>query len=337
MRYSKVFLSAAGYELAPNVVTSQALESRIAPVLEALRIPSGQLESLTGIRERRWWDAGYRLSEGAVRAGKKALESAGIGPEKIEALIYAGVCREASEPATACAVAAGLGVSANAAIHDISNACLGVMNGILDIANRIELGQIKAGMVVSCESAREINDSMIASMLADKSMDHFKLSLATLTGGSGAIALIITDGSLGGPHHRLLGGNLRAASEHHGLCQWYRDTMSTDAPAVLKYGVTLAQRTWKGLLDVLGWDEGSVDKVICHQVGGAHRSSVLAGLGISEDKDFSTFEYLGNIGTVSLPLTAVIAGERDFIKPGELVAFLGIGSGLNCMMLGWEW
>ncbi len=25
------------------------------------------------------------------------------------------------------------------------------------------------------------------------------------------------------------------------------------------------------------------------------------------------------------------------LKPGDRVAFLGIGSGLNCMMLGWEW
>ncbi len=337
MNYTKAFLSATGYELAPNVVTSGALEARIEPVLKDLRIPLGQLEALTGIRERRWWDEGYKLSHGAVSAGKKALSAAGVGPEKIEALIYAGVCRESSEPATACAVAAGLGVSSSAAIYDISNACLGVMTGSLDIATRIELGQIKAGMVVSCESAREINDSMIASMLKDRSMDHFRLSLATLTGGSGAIALLITDGSIGGPHHRLLGGAVRAASEHHGLCKWDRDSMSTDAAAVLKFGVALAVKTWATLLAGLAWSGGEVDKVICHQVGGAHRSSVLSSLGIPQEKDFSTFEYLGNIGTVSLPLTAAIAEEREFLTPGDKVAFLGIGSGLNCLMLGWEW
>jgi 3-oxoacyl-[acyl-carrier-protein] synthase-3 len=38
-----------------------------------------------------------------------------------------------------------------------------------------------------------------------------------------------------------------------------------------------------------------------------------------------------------LPLTAALAEERDVIRPGDRVGFLGIGSGLNCMMLGVEW
>jgi 3-oxoacyl-[acyl-carrier-protein] synthase-3 len=43
------------------------------------------------------------------------------------------------------------------------------------------------------------------------------------------------------------------------------------------------------------------------------------------------------MGTVSLPLTAAIADERDILEAGDKVAFLGIGSGLNCLMLGMEW
>ena len=37
---------------------------------------------------------------------------------------------------------------------------------------------------------------------------------------------------------------------------------------------------------------------------------------------------------MSLPLTAALAEERDFLRPGDRVGFLGIGSGLNCLMLG---
>ena len=77
--------------------------------------------------------------------------------------------------------------------------------------------------------------------------------------------------------------------------------------------------------------------MICHQVGAAHRDTILRSLGIAPDKDFSTFPYLGNIGTVSLPLTAALAEEREFLRPGDRVGFLGIGSGLNCLMLGVEW
>jgi 3-oxoacyl-[acyl-carrier-protein] synthase-3 len=40
---------------------------------------------------------------------------------------------------------------------------------------------------------------------------------------------------------------------------------------------------------------------------------------------------------VSLPLTAALAEEREFLRPGDRVGWLGIGSGLNCLMLGLEW
>ena len=66
-------------------------------------------------------------------------------------------------------------------------------------------------------------------------------------------------------------------------------------------------------------------------------AAVMKAIGLPLEKDFQTFEYLGNIGTVSLPITAAIAHERGFLGSGDLVGFLGIGSGLNCLMLGVEW
>ena len=85
------------------------------------------------------------------------------------------------------------------------------------------------------------------------------------------------------------------------------------------------------------WSGSDVDRVISHQVGSAHQNTILERLEISIDKDFPTYPFLGNIGTVSLPLTAALADEREFLNVGDRVAFLGIGSGLNCMMLGWQW
>lgn len=392
-------MESIGYELPPMVVTSDELEGRLQPMYETLRISPGQLEALTGISERRWWDEGYSLSEGATAAAHKALAQSNVKPSDIETLIYAGVCRENYEPATACAVAARLGISQDAYVYDISNACLGVLNGIIDIANRIELKQIRAGMVVSCESSREIVEIMINRMLSEKTMEIFTSSLATLTGGSGAAAVLLTDGSFGNSNiHRLIGAATQAAPEHHRLCRWgvtmsptelgkmiltpdklmatvddmlspetiptiMRDLMtseklptvvanllpskklpqvltefmSTDSVSVLKHGVKLGVRTWGSFLTKMGWAREEIDKVICHQVGSGHQETILRELGISRDKDFSTYKYLGNIGTVSVPMTAAIAEQRKFLKRGDRVGFLGIGSGLNCMMLGWEW
>jgi len=72
-------------------------------------------------------------------------------------------------------------------------------------------------------------------------------------------------------------------------------------------------------------------------VGAAHQDTLLRAIGIPKDKDFTTFQYLGNIGTVSLPITAALAAERGVLKSGDLVGLLGIGSGLNCLMLGAKW
>src|SRR5262249_56321276 len=129
-----------------------------------------------------------------------------------------GVGGEQFEPATACRVAAALGVSPDAAVYDLSNACLGVLNGIVDIANRIELAQVKAGLDVSCETAREINDAMIDDLLRERSLDRFRTSLATLTGGSRAGAVLVTDGSFGSRPRRLLPGANPAPPPPHRPC-----------------------------------------------------------------------------------------------------------------------
>lgn len=346
MRYSNVTIAAFGYELAPNVVTSDDLEKRLAPVYEKLHIQPGQLEALTGIAERRFWDRDFQLSEGAVKAGQKALNASGIARNEIGMLVYGGVCREKLEPATACSVAHGLDLGPETQIYDISNACLGVLTGMVQVANAIELGQIRAGMVVSCETSRPIVEATIERVLASPSMDIFKETLATLTGGSGAAAVVLTAADFFPKGHRLKGGVVRSASEHHNLCTWsFEDDsvtnlgqiMRTDSVNILKHGVALGADTFRQFRQTLDWTDDQPNKLICHQVGSTQQRSILASLGIDKTKDFPTYRFLGNIGSVSLPITAAIAHERQFLQTGDLVGFLGIGSGLNCLLLGVEW
>ena len=348
-----------GYELAPCVVTSDELETRLASVYKKLHVHQGQLFQMTGIRERRYWEPGYTVSQGATEAAKNALRDAKVPADAINMLIYAGVCREHFEPATACHVAAGLQraghvIDASAHVYDVSNACLGVLNGVLDIANRIELGQIRAGMVVSCETARTIVDTTITRLTNNPVMEEFKTAIATLTGGSAAVALILSDGSFGESERpRLRGAVVENAPEHHMLCRWglethpdpqatgteakLREFASTDAVAVLEHGVALGSRTWDKFLAEMQWSLEDVDRSVCHQVGSAHRDVMLRTMGLSHEDDFVTYEYLGNTGTTALPVAAALAHERGFLAPGHRVALLGIGSGLNCMMLGVDW
>lgn len=346
MRFTKASIAAIGYELPAQVVSSQELEQRLAPLYKAQRIQPGQLEALTGIRERRYWEPGTKMAGGAARAGAKALRAAGISADQIGMLIYGGVCRDNLEPATACAAAHSIGLGSNTQIYDVSNACLGVINGIVQAASAIELGHVRTALVVSCESARQIVDLTIERMLAEPTMENFRWCLATLTGGSGAIGVVVCDSSLAPDGHRLLGGVIRSRTQFHELCRWGPDTgvhatapmrMDTDAAGVLEHGVELGVETWHAFLEEMGWTAESVERTICHQVGAPHRETVMKALGVPLEKDFQTYEFLGNIGTVSLPITATIAEERGFLERGQRTAFCGIGSGLNCLILGVDW
>ena len=69
-------------------------------------------------------------------------------------------------------------------------------------------------------------------------------------------------------------------------------------------------------------------------MGRAHQKLLYETLGLDESKDFCTFPELGNVGSVSLPITLALAMERGLIQKYERSALLGIGSGLSSIMLG---
>lgn len=346
MRWKNVCVEAIAYALPSEKLTTTVLEARLAPMYASLHLDQGHIETLTGIRERRVWPAQAKMGECAAIAAKKALAQSGVTASELGAVIYAGVCRDNLEPATACAVAEAIGTGPDALVFDVSNACLGVLNGMVEIANRIELGQMRAGLIVASESSREIIDSTVARLNDDPTLERYRLGLATMTGGSGSVAVVLTEAGFSDSEHRLVAAAAQSAPEHHRICRWgptkgllgeTTNVMDTDASAVLEHGVELGQQTWKRFLEASGWRTEEVDRVICHQVGAGHRREVLGALGIDGSRDFSTFETLGNMGTVSVPLTAAMAAEAGFLRSGDRVAFLGIGSGLNCLMVGLQW
>ncbi|MDD3000867.1 MAG: 3-oxoacyl-ACP synthase III [Candidatus Riflebacteria bacterium] len=346
MKFTKVFLEAIGYELPQHIVTSVWIEEQLSALYRKLYLQPGQLEALTGVRERRWWNTGHVNAAEAAKAAKRALAETDVPVEDIGAVIYGSVCRDNFEPATACQVAAELKVKPNTIIHDVTNACLGTMTAIVDIANRIELGQIKAGIVVACETAREITQIMIQRMLEEGTMEFFKQAMATMTGGSGAVGIVLSDGTYGQKGPRLVGGVTLGAPEHYAMCRWGADKriparapqmMETNAIGMLRHGGELIRKVGDAFFNELNWTREELDKIISHQVAASNRDAIINNLGLTLDKDFSTFQFLGNMGTVSLPVTAAIAEERGFLEKKQKVGFIGIGSGLNSMMLGWEW
>lgn len=349
MKYDKVIIDSIGYHLPTQIVKTQDIERELKPVYDKFKIPMGQLEWLTGIEERRWWPRDFVIAEGAAIAGQKALETASVQSDDIDTVVYAGVCRDFKEPATACHIAYELGVTEKADVFDISNACLGVMSGIISIANQIELGQCQVGIVLACESSRTINEDSMNLLKRNPTMDTFRKTLANFTGGSGAVAVIVRSKDyrpdISGTLGRLTAATHRTAPAFHNLCRWgmtredngfYQQFLETEPSEVLKHGVQLGVKTWNAFTESHQWSPESIDRSVSHQVGKAHRQAILKALGIAASKDFISYPKLGNIGSCSLPVTTAKAMETGFLKSGDRLALLGIGSGLNCLILGVE-
>ena len=344
LRYTQVCLDTFGYQLPPRILSSQEIEDRLAPLYQRLKLPAGRLELMTGIRERRLWPTGTRPSEAATMAGKIALDKGDWNPSSIECLIFTSVSRDMMEPATASFVHLELGLPASCLIFDISNACLGFLDGMVMLANMIELGQVRNGLVVSGETAEELLESTLISLVQDPGLSRkaIKPAFASLTIGSGAIALVMKKAERTDAGLRLIHGSWRANTAHSDLChgnqRGARTTlMETNSEELMHRGVETACQTWEQFSSSTGWGKDDIDCFFCHQVGTAHARLLFERLGLDSSRNFETLETLGNVGSVSAPITMAMAIEKGIYIPGQKAALLGIGSGINCMMLGVEW
>ncbi len=344
MRFENTCIESLAVALPDEVWTSAAIEERLRPLYERLKLPAGRLELMTGIRERRMWPAGTRPSDASAAAGKAVLAKSKLSPAQVDLFIHAAVSRDMLEPATAAFAHRKIGLPGTAQIFDVSNACLGFLNSLTLAAGLIESGQIRCALVVAGENGRPLVEQTLRTLL-ERSLNRNEIKpyFANLTIGSGAVAAMVCHRLLVQGHaHRLLGGVARAATQHSELCQGDAHgtdslAMQTDSEQLLLAGVGLAQETWNEFTGKNGWAGESFDRFICHQVGSTHRRALYERLGLDLARDFSTFETLGNTGSVALPATLSAAIDAGAVREGQRVGLLGIGSGLNCLMLALEW
>lgn len=348
MRYQNVCVEAVTCTLPPHVVSSADIEEQLAPVYNSLGMSVGRLELMTGIRERRFFPPGTLPGQVSATTVNEAIEQSGIDREYFGCLIHGSVCRDQMEPATASGVHFEAGLPSGVLVLDVSNACLGLLNGVILLANMIELGQVRAGIVVGTETGRDLVEGTIDSLLQDSDVTRkdVKMAFASLTIGSGSAAIVLCDKKLSKTGNRLLGGAFLADSESHHLCQGDseserhgdgRPRMRTNSEALLHAGIDLAEITWRAAKQVLNWTNQTVDKAFTHQVGKAHRKLLYERLALDPTTDFSTLSFLGNTGAAALPTALAMGIERGHVKSGDHVALLGIGSGLNAIMFGMHW
>jgi 3-oxoacyl-[acyl-carrier-protein] synthase-3 len=340
MLFKNVAIEALAYELPPHRVSSAALEDQIAPTMERLGVKPGRIEELSGIRERRFWDAGTQPSEVATLAGRKVIEQAGIDPARIGAVINTSVTNDYIEPATAVFVHRNLGLSQQCTNFDIRNACLGFLNGIQTVGMLIEAGEIDYGLVVNGENVEEaaIHPTIRRLQRPDLSVQEFRDNFATLTLGSGAVAMLLCHKRLATTSHVVNGAVTMAATEHNRLCLGRDEQMVTDASGLLTAGVKLVSETWQLAGEKLAnWSDEQIALYAPHQVGARHVAAVAQAVGLTPAKLHLNFQTLGNIGPAAIAIGLAQAAESGRLKAGDQVGLLGVGSGINCSIMSVTW
>lgn len=332
-RFDDVAVVALAAREAPEVVTTDEVDERLAPFYERTRTRPGLLRTLAGVEERRRWPEGVSFMDAAALAAREALAASGVPPERIGLLVDTSVCRERLEPSSAVTVHDALGLPTTCMNFDLSNACLGFLNGMHLAGTLIESGQIDYALIVDGEGTREIYDNTVTALNgADTGRDDLSDNFASLTLGSGSAAMVIGRASAHPEGHPIVRGFFRAATQHHELCVGSLDGMTTDARALLDSGIELAKLAWDDA-DTIGWLDA--DRYILHQVSKVHTAAMIDTLGIDPDRVPVTFPRYGNIGPAAIPFT--LWSVADTLSAGDRVLCMGIGSGLNASVVELRW
>src|ERR687893_764024 len=242
---------------ATRVVTSDALDDALADTYRRVGLRPGLLERLAGIRERRWWGEGVTFVDGAAEAGAKAISESGVDPAAIGLMVNTSVSRRYLEPSTAVAVHHALGLPRSCQNFDVTNACLGFVNGMELAAAMIDSGMVDYALIVNGEDARPVQERTIELLnrpdtVTKDVLGHF----ATLTLGSGAVAMVLGRADRHPEGHRLIGSVSPAGTEHHELWTGDNDGMQTDLKGLLAAGLQLSEELWADAAPEFDWSGG---------------------------------------------------------------------------------
>lgn len=318
---------------APEVVTSAQFDEILAETYERIGAQPGLLESLAGIRERRWWPEGHLFTDAAAAAGAKAIAASGVRVEEIGLLIDTSVCRDRLEPSSAVTVHHALDLPSWCLSFDLSNACLGFVNALQVAGNMIDAGQIDYALIVDGEGSRLTQEATLARLSGpDTTMEDLFAEFASLTLGSGGAGAVVGRHSDNPGSHRVVGGVARADTSYHKLCVGTLDRMRTDTRALLDAGLQVSKAGW-GDAEDRGWLD--VDRYIFHQISQVHTNMLCERLGIDIEKVPLTFPLLGNVGPASIPIT--LSREAEYLEEGDKVLLMGIGSGINAAVMELIW
>jgi 3-oxoacyl-[acyl-carrier-protein] synthase III len=261
-----------------------------------------------------------------VRAGRQALDTAGLKPAEVDLLIYVGVGRGFLEPSTANIFQDSLGLT-NATCFDLLDACASWLRA-LDLAQSfIKLNKYKTVMILNCECNQELAD------LGFRNLDDFDFKFPMLTIGEAATATIVTASDEEDSYY----ATFKSWGQHHALCkiplpharQFSNGVELKSHPSLsfYSYGEQLFRVVFKKIVAHYRDDEkfGAFNEDIMFGHSASDSMSERVAHVLELNNTYLTHSLFGNTVSASIPLGMSHAIKNENLKP-DMNVLLGCGS-----------
>ncbi|HTL41512.1 MAG TPA: ketoacyl-ACP synthase III [Pseudolysinimonas sp.] len=319
-------IAGLGVYLPETVRRTADTERRLRARNPHVRLATGLISRMTGVRTVHERPAGWQASDLAVAASRQALAQA---PGPIDLVLFASASQDLVEPATSHIVAAKLGI--DAPVMDVKNACNSVVNAMQVADALIRSGAYRRVLIASGEGPS------VAVRWDLRDHDEFIRSFPGYTMSDGGAALVLEghEGEAG-----ILASRFVAASQH-----WDVGTLpgggtmrphdpdaaffDMDGRALQQAFLELGPQPVLDLLAENGWTWHDFDLVAIHQVALPYLPPIFERLGVPGDRTVLTIADHGNLASVTLPLQLHLAQERGMVRPGSRVLLIGLAGGIS--------
>jgi len=289
----------------------------------------------TGIKERRIASPEETTSLMATAAAHKALQDAGLHPEKIQLIIVATFTGDLPMPATACLVQKNIGAP-RAAAFDLSAACTGFLYGLSVAKHFIAAGTYDYILVVAAEKLSCVTD------WTDRN------TCVLFGDGAGAAVVsseprgprivgeyLASDGSIYDLLYLPGGGCLHPPS--HDTVDQKLHFVKMSGREVFKYAVNSMVEAASKLIEQHRLSPDDVRLLVPHQANKRIISEVGRRLGIPEERIYINVEKYGNMSAATTAVGMDEAFRCNEFQPGDKILLVAFGGGFTWGSVLLEW
>lgn len=328
----------SGVYLPPQIVKSDDLFAEIKSE-DQYNIPEDWMSSKMGIVERRVAPSTFLPSDLAIPAAVEALDDFDQSHLlDIDLVIFCGIERDQSEPATAHIISHALGLNAKYAF-DMANACFGFVDGMQIADTYIKAGITKYALIVTGEIPSRVLRAAVDMLKRGVDIKTARNILGALSVGDAGGAVVVGPGEYGDNSGFEL-FNTNSSSELANKCLYRkRDdgvieghmNMADISSAIIRRHYGLIEDT----LTKLGWSE--FDWMLSHQMGQKPFDRLSRLQGVTPSKMIKTVDKLGNITSATFPVNFKKLKDTGMVKSGDRVGGCFAGSGVVIGQFGYTY